>query len=66
MKQIKVQFELKTPVRVKLLKLDAFVNAYFIAVDGIIQYQVEWLDKKGTVNTKYYHADELELRRNDV
>ena len=62
MKTIEVEFELKAPVKVKLLKLDAFINGYYIAIDGVIQYQIEWLDKKDMVNTKYYHADELELR----
>ncbi len=64
MKTIEVEFALKAPVRVKLLKLDAFINGYFIAIDGVVQYQIEWLDKKETVNTKYYHGDELELRVN--
>ena len=60
MARIETVFELKEKVRVKTLGLEGFINAFWVLTDGIIQYQLEWLDARGVVNNRYFGEDELE------
>ncbi len=58
--QIDVEFDLKEKVCVKTLGVEGFVNAYFIQVNGVVQYQLEWLDGNRQINHTYFGESELE------
>lgn len=58
--KVELAFEFKEKVRVKTLGLEGYVNAFWIQQDTVVQYQIEWLDERQVVNSRYFIESELE------
>lgn len=59
-----VQFEFlpKDKVSVPDLDISGIVTALFVDVDMTIHYQVEYVDKNGTVDSRYFTSDRLVVK----
>jgi hypothetical protein len=58
--KVELAFEFKEKVRVKTLGLEGYINAFWIQQDTVVQYQIEWLDERQVVNSRYFIENELE------